>query len=472
MELNVSITRADFKWDSKWFVQVELDQVSYSSETNQKQKQRTETLEGHTPEFQRTFFIFKISLANKITLRFGAVGDSKCQGISSLVITKRKLSNLRDQVPLKQNLVLKHLTSKEDVCNLSATISINTYGVEEKIIENERTLQKVEFDRYEQDRQVINQKLVGVTELNEAKTNELNQWFERVDKTKNSLRSLGVDLAMLKKQKEQLEEENLNLRNQVQRKQSIESIPAKVDMLGTSPQGAQILKIEYEKLNLRLKVEKMIYQELTEDWLKIEGKQRKFKALKEELHQLKTAQEQLQFHMQTLRDQIPTVLQLRDTIKSHNHLITQFESQLAKTQNNTKDPSAAAEISVLKHQQAIYKQKQQQLELLLQQNGGFLPLEEIQKLQIEEKKPQENHQRIQELMVEIEQLGQALAQQDSRQNPSSDLVQLEVELQAANARVEAIQSQMDSQATLYAQEISNLSSQVYELDAKLESYYK
>lgn len=493
MEIEVSILRADFKRDSAWFLQIELEEKSFPSKETKKYKQRTELAYGNEPQFERHFFIFKTSLANRISLRFGAVeipdtqNSSKfvhletrgidpakcvCQGVFTLVITQRKLANLRDKVPMREIYKLMNPTTKEEACSLTLSIAFNVQGTEEQMIENERVLQKVEFDRYETDQIVIQEKLTRTEELVQQKGKELEEWMTKTDAIKNALRSLGVDLAMLKKQKDSLEEENDKTGTEIRRRQSIEGIHVKIDMLSTSIPGIALLRQEFEKLNLRLKVEKMIYEELTQEWIKIEGKKRKLEKLKEEVEKNKNAQQQLEFHMHTLADRLPESIVTRENVKALDHIIKQFEAQIVKGRSQKRDRALELDVEDLRHRKALLSQKFRQVQLILEANEGFLPMEEYKRLKIDEEEDSPElasiRNRGNELLKEIEILGAQLSAGVVTEAGGGNLIQMQVQLQAAEARVSAMQDRMDEKATSHAQQIAKLAAEVAELDAIIE----
>ena len=60
-------------------------------------------------------------------------------------------------------------------------------------------MRKIGFDRYEEDNEVVAEKLRAVSEMCDSKNGELSTWVDLVDKRRNALRSLGVDIAMMKK---------------------------------------------------------------------------------------------------------------------------------------------------------------------------------------------------------------------------------------------------------------------------------
>ena len=488
MDVHVTVLKADFIKESNWFIQIELEEVSYPTKAKIKKKQRTDVYTGITTNFSKNHFVFKGSLSNRLSIKFGAIELSTfnekrnidpskciCQGMYTLVITKRLLAALRDQIPLKETYKLLHPTSKVETCALNISLSLDFFGIDEKIIENERVFMKVEYDRYEQDKSIIQDKEEKVENLLEINSQELTKWIDKVDHVKNALRSLGADVSLLKKQKDSLELENKDIFKIIERLSKVDDIHIKVDMLSTSPQGIDILRLIMEKTDNRLKLQRKIYEELSSNWMKIEGKKRKFELLKEEVNKVKDAQSQLEFHMQTLKDQLPQALVLRDQIKSMDGLIKDFEGQIAKARKIKKDKAIEVEVVNLKHKHNILIEKQKQVQIILETNEGFVPLEEIEKLQIDyyndDTESEALKKRGDELLKEIEEVGQALSKDSFRpKSRSNNLIELEVKLQAAQARVEAIQERMTKQAADHGIEIGKYEAKLAELDSRLLSY--
>lgn len=484
MEIQVNIISADFTKDSSWFVQVELEQQSFPSKEKTKQKQRTEIIQGSTGKFEKNYFIFKCSLSNRLSIKFGAIesldfnqtqklNPSKCtcEGIYTIIITKRLLAALRDQVPIKEAYKLLNPKNNQETCLLSASIALNCYGIEEKIIENERVFFKIEYDRYEKDPDIIKEKEKQVQELLNTKSKELSEWIDKVDNVKNALRSLGTDIAMLKREKDELEQENKEHIKIINRLSNVDDIHIKVDMLSTSPHGIEILKLMMEKTDNRLKLQRAIYQELTQNWMKIEGKKRKLELLKEEVRKVKDAQSQLQFHMLTLRDQLPQSLVLRDNVKTLDKLIQEFEKQISKARNVKRDKATEVEVVTLKHKHVLLKEKYKQIQILIDTNQGFLPMEELEKLQIEQYDPDTETDALKKkgemLLKEIEDLGAQFSQESFKPKSYTNSIEIQVKLQAAEARVAAMQEKMTQYATAHAKEIAGYEAQLAELDARI-----
>ncbi|OMJ91470.1 hypothetical protein SteCoe_5954 [Stentor coeruleus] len=489
MEVLVSIVNAEFTKQSFWFIQVELEEQKFSSKQKIKQKQRTDVFYGFNPRFLKNFFSFGASLANKITLKFGAIevqnyseikpiDPSKCicQGVYILIITKKILATLRDQVSYKTLYRLINQSTSEETAILTVNLSLRFSGVEEQIIEDERVFLKIEYDRYENDEETIKNKLADVEVMLQEKNSELQEWMKKVDHLRDALRSLGTDVAMLKKEKDYLELENSEIQKRIERLSKVDDMHIKFDILSTSLQGVDILKLILEKTNKRFQKETLRHKELSANWMKIEGKKRKLEELKNEVEKVKEAHNQLEFHMLTLKDQLPQALVLRENVKNLDGLIKEFENQIIKARVVKKDKANEVEVVNLKHQKAVMEQKHKQLEILLDTNDGFLPIEELAKLNfdMDEDKGEKEilKKRGEDLLNEIERLGQEMSTHSFRPSSSnSNKIELQVKLQAAQARVDAMQKKMTEQASIHAQEIAKYEALLLQLDAKLVKSY-
>ena len=487
MEVIINLQNAEFTKESFWFIQSELEQVSYPSKKRSKEKQRTDIFFGSSTKFQKNYFSFKASLSNRISLKLGAIevqsyketsklDPSKCvcQGLFALVITKRMLAALRDNASIRESYKLLHPTTKQETCILTLLLSLSFSGTEEKMIEDERKFFKVEFDQYERSEEVIVQKGKELEDMLGAKGLELDQWVKKVDHISNAIRSLGADVALLKKEKDHLELENKELNKQISRLSSVEDIHIKVDMLSNSSQGIQILKELFVKTEKRLSNQRSIYTELSNDWSKIEAKKKKLELLKAEVEKLKSAQTQLNFHLLSLKDQLPQALTLRENVKSLDSLIQEFEKQIVKSRTLKKDKAVEAEVQNLIHRKFLLQEKHKQVQILLDTNSGYLPLEELEKLHLDKLENDTETKALQkrgeELLREIERLGQELSRETFRPDSTGgQTVELQVKLQAAQARVDAMQDRMNQSTALHAKEVARYESILLQLDAKLGS---
>ena len=492
MEVILNILNAEFTEEAHWFIQAEVEQTLYPSKQKTKEKQRTDIFFGFSNKFLKNYFSFKASLSNRICVKIGAIqvqghtpnsrldpAKCICQGLYSLVITKRLLAALRDNASIRESYRLTHPSSKKETCIVTCLFSLNFSGTEEKIIEDDRRLMKLEYDHFEKDENIINDKTSELESMLEEKGKELQEWLKKVDDLSNAIRSLGADVALLKKQKDYLEIQNKDLEKNIKKLSSVEDVHIKIDMLSNSAQGLQILREILVKTERRLSNQRLIYDELSQEWGKIDGKKKKLQLLKSEVDKAKEAQSQLNFHMLSLKDQLPQALALRDNVKSLDSLIQEFERQIAKSRTVKKEKAAEAEVFNLKHRKALLEQKQKQVQILLEMNQGFLPIEELEKLNLERLEDDDEKKKLkkrgEELLAQVESLGIQLSRKslaETARPPSSDhnVIELQVKLNAAQARVEAMQERMNESASNHAREVAAYEALLAELDSKLVGY--
>lgn len=494
MDIQLEIFRVDYTKQSCWFLQVELEQQSFPSKQKHKQKQRTDLKQSSSPQYDRNVFVFSdVSLANRISLKLGAVevpskshldssqlvnaklspAECICQGVYTLVLTQRIIAQLRDSVPFLESLDLKHPDSSQEACKVKLSLSFRIYGTEELIIENEKELRKIGFEVYEQSPTVIQEKLNKITALCQKKSKELEEWISKTDRIKNALRSISTDLAMLENQKIQLESMNQAYRREIDRLKNLEDVHIQIDLLMTSEPGVILLKQKLEKLLFRYSMEQKRYQTLTEQWMEIEAKQRGTDLLKQKLQEVSDANSQAMFHIKRYSDMLPEVLVLRDQVRSYNLMISNLETDLKsiKVENN---PLLVIELQKLRYNKSILNEKYKQLQMQLQDNQGLLALSDLQSLNLDEKFQDNEIQvlssRSKFLLQEIEQLSGELSKQSisSSSISSSDILSMEVESDSLKIRMEVLQKEMDSQAIRYGREVSGLAWELNRIEGEIE----
>lgn len=491
MDIELEIFRVDFIQQSCWFLQVELEQQVFPSKEKFKQKQRTDLKVSSSPSFSRNIFVFHdVSLSNRISLKLGAVevpskssldssqisetklnpSDCICQGVYTLVLTQRIISSLRDSVPFLESLHLKHPLTSSETCTVKLSLSFRIYGTEELIIQNERELRKIEFEVYEQNPTVIQDKLNKVIELCAKKAKELEDWITKTDSMKNALRSITTDFAMLEKQKMQLETMNDAYRRELERLRNLEDIHIQIDLLMTSEQGVIILKQKLEKLLYRYNLEQQRYQTLTSQWLDIEAKQRGSELLKQKLQEVRDANSQAMFHIKRYSEMLPEVLVLRDQVRSYNSMISSLESDLKSTkiENN---PLISIQLEKLRYNKSILNEKYKQLQLSLSDNKGLLHLSDLQSLNLDEKFSENELQSLQSrsklLLQEVQNLSSELTKEQvsSASLSNSNILSLEVQLDSLKIRMEVLSKEMESQAILQGKEVAGLRYELSKLQA-------
>mmetsp|Transcript_19015 Transcript_19015/g.34573 ORF Transcript_19015/g.34573 Transcript_19015/m.34573 type:complete len:494 (+) Transcript_19015:27-1508(+) len=493
MEIEVVVQRADFPYEACWFVQVELQLKAFPSLQVIKRKQRTDLSISAAPKFMRNSFLFKdVSLAQRMVLSFGAIevprtssdryehlkssnvtgGDVK--GIYHLVLTQRILSSLRDGVPFSEQIKLEHPVTTQDAGLLVVSIAFRLSGMEEQFIEDERALLKYEFDRDVERLGTVLEKIQGLQEVSEMFNTKLEKQAEQTDYIKNTLRSIGADLAMLKQRKEELEADNIKLHRKLEKLQSVEEIPVLIDMLRTSDSGLDELRRILAVHELKLKVELKRQEMMEKEWTAVEAKQRTAEAIRERSIQVRAAREEAEFHIARQKEQLPGVMAKREQVRSMDRLLTDMEEQLRLAPLSESHSTIELDVGRLKFEKQILEERFKQIQIELDLNDGLLSRQTLMQLEQEVAEDPVELRRLQkqgeEILLEIQRLGEKLYQEaqytkdEAEEAEEGEIMSLEVQLMAAEVRVKTMQEDMDAQAVRFAKEISELAARAAMLE--------
>ena len=99
---------------------------------------------------------------------------------------------------------------------------------------------------------------------------ELDSKLDMLDERNRALRTLAIDLAMLRKIHEDLVQSNEYLYSKLAGIQHVDEIHIEIDILSQSPQGLATLRERLFKMQLRYDVQTKRHEELTEKYKKVE----------------------------------------------------------------------------------------------------------------------------------------------------------------------------------------------------------
>lgn len=89
------------------------------------------------------------------------------------------------------------------------------------------------------------------------------------DKRIEAMRSLAIDLAMLRKSKEEMDKTNQKLLHELNKRQNVDDIHIQIDVLSTTPQGVAQLKEKYAKLIAKFYIERNRHEDLEDEYQKL-----------------------------------------------------------------------------------------------------------------------------------------------------------------------------------------------------------
>jgi len=375
-------------------------------------------------------------------------------------------------------------------------LSFRANSFSQRLVEDKRKIESVYYDVFEDDDYVIGNKVKTISELLVTKQGEFEKAIRHLDMRRESLRSLGTDLALLKRQKDQLESVNVGMRGKMDKVQSVDDLHLKIDMLIGSKQGNELLRKMLAQLMLRIDYEKQDYDKLKQDYFQIEPKVNKFQGLEKQVSTIKEAGREQQFHIKRCEDQIPTVLAQKETIKSHENIIKNLQKMLYEEVANTKelrDPVLEKEQLYLREQLVLerdqLREKHKQLKAMLDMNGGRVTAAFLENMR--EESYQDNKEEIDELknqqnslMEEIERLSHRLREESDRnvaqevmgfqerlteEKWDEEKVLAEIQLREYQTRSRALEDQVEASAKQYAREIADLKMKRAQLEAVLNT---
>jgi hypothetical protein len=374
---------------------VQLDEIEFPSQLRRTQKFRTE-IEAETefPQFLKTYFEFNnVILGNRIVLRLGLFQtrlitdtssneseekqinsnylfkNSSLKGSASLTFTTHVIETLREHKYADYNLVLFH-PEKENENNghVYFKLQLRSQSLDVKIYDNNKQIEECYYDPFENDPNVIREKLKQVIILNEDKQFKMDKVIKERDELNRKLHLLAMDEKNIKKEILKLEEENGILNRNITRIQNYDEIHIEIDILGQSTHGVAILEKKYAILLSQLAIQNERHMMLEHEYQQIDPLISKIKMIKDKNEFVKNANEELKFNHKRHEDMLPLITLYQEKIKNNENLIQNLRENVKQLidKNNLKDGNKAEDIDEKIAQ--LYKERKKIEEKTLQMN--------------------------------------------------------------------------------------------------------
>jgi len=178
---------------------------------------------------------------------------------------------------------------------------------EQKLEEDNRKVAQMYFDPLEDDDDNMNGKVQMLEKILQKKQVEMEEATQKLDFIRSAHKSCSVDLAHLQKQKESLENENLSIREKAEKYSSLKELNIQIDLLKSSNAGVEILRQKYARLLNRLNLERIVYEELSDEYFKIESDIKKKRKMEKDIVEVKSASEEQDFHIKRHEDIMPKI---------------------------------------------------------------------------------------------------------------------------------------------------------------------
>jgi hypothetical protein len=369
-KLSFELTRTDVKTKGNYFLLIQLDETEFPSKLTKTQKFRTEIdYSTQFPVFHQNYYSFnKVNLGNKLILRIGLYKVKNPDKLKRKIKIeeKKKVPDNNKQKQIKNDINPKLLFSESELIgnveisldsvwieNLLKSkfvesdsklfhperhneenghvfykISCKSQTIDAKIYEDNKEIEKVYYDPFEKDKEVIRKKLKSIIILNEEKQIQLNEMQKKLDEANNKAKYNIREKNNVEKQLKEVEEENKLLRKHLAKIQSYDEIDIEIDLLSQSQQGIEIIEKKYAILLGQLSLQKQLKFELENNYNEIKTLMSKIKIIQNRYDTLKDANKQLKFNYKVHHDMLPLLQTYEEKMKANDKLIKNFRENI------------------------------------------------------------------------------------------------------------------------------------------------
>lgn len=210
-KIKIEITRTDVKTFGSHFIIIQIEQETFPEKLINKETFRT-NIESETefPVFIKNIFEFSnIIFGNRITLKFGLystrVDDefngsmrdllkySNLIGVTNIIFTVDFIDKLRKQKYLDINQVFFHPEKiKVETGGVTFRMTYKADKLDIKFFDDNKEIEAIYYNPFEEDRIVIKEKLVDVINMNTEKQFELEENYKKLDEVNFNLKKLHL----------------------------------------------------------------------------------------------------------------------------------------------------------------------------------------------------------------------------------------------------------------------------------------
>ena len=401
-KISFELTRTDVKEKGNYFLLIQLDETEYPSKLTKIQKFRTEIdYSTQFPVFHQNFYNFnKVNLGNKLVLRIGLYKvknpdllkrkikieekkkvevnkskqikndinpkllfeESELIGNVEISLDSVWIENLRKCKFVESDSKLFHPEkNKEENGHVFYKLSCHSQTLDAKIYKDNKEIEKVYYDPFEKDKEVIRKKLKSIIILNEEKQIKLNEMQKKLDEANNKAKYNVRAKKEVENKLLEVEQENKLLRRDLAKIQSYDEIDIEIDLLSQSEQGIKIIEKKYAILLGQLSLQKQLRFELENNYKEIKTLVSKIKIIQNRYDTLKDANNQLKFNYKVHHDMLPLLQTYEEKIKANNKLINNFRENILEVIKLRKQKSSLT-IEELEHKIEKFTKERHKLE--------------------------------------------------------------------------------------------------------------
>ena len=400
--LSFELTRTDVKEKGNYFLLIQLDETEFPSKLTKIQKFRTEIdYSTQFPVFHQNFYNFnKVNLGNKLVLRIGLYRvknpdilkrkikieekkkvevnkskqikndinpkllfeESELIGNVKISLDSVWIENLRKCKFVESDSKLFHTEkNNEENGHVFYKLSCHSQTIDTKIYEDNKEIEKVYYDPFEKDKEVIRKKLKSIIILNEEKQIQLGEMQKKLDEANNKAKYNVIAKKEVENKLLEVEKENKLLKRNLAKIQSYDEIDIEIDLLSQSQQGIEIIEKKYAILLGQLSLQKQLKFELENNYNNIKTLMSKIKIIQNRYDTLKDANNQLKFNYKVHHDMLPLLQTYEEKIKANNKLIKNFRENILEVIKLRKQKSTLT-IEELEHKIEKFTKERNKLE--------------------------------------------------------------------------------------------------------------
>ena len=369
-KLSFELTRTDVKIKGNYFLLIQLEETEFPSKLTKIQKFRTEIdYSTQFPVFHQNYYSFNlVNLGNKLLLRIGLYkvknpdklkrkikiedkkkvedinkpksikndinpkllfSESELIGKVNIELDSVWIENLRKCKYVESDSKLYHPEkNNEESAHVFYKLSCRSQTIDAKIYEDNQEIEKVFYDPFEKDKEVIRKKLKSIIILNEEKQIQLNEMQKKLDEANNKAKYNVKEKNKVEKKLKETVEENKLLRRNLAKIQSYDEIDIEIDLLSQSQQGIEIIEKKYAVLLGQISLQKQLKYELENNYKEIKTLLSKIKIVQNRYDTLKDANNQLKFKYNVKRDMLPLLQNYEEKMKNNNKLIQNYRDNI------------------------------------------------------------------------------------------------------------------------------------------------
>ena len=369
-KLSFELTRTDVKIKGNYFLLIQLEETEFPSKLTKIQKFRTEIdYSTQFPVFHQNYYSFNlVNLGNKLLLRIGLYKVKNPDKLKRKIKIedKKKVEDINKPKPIKNDINPKLLFSEseligkvnieldsvwienlrkckyvesdsklyhpeknnEESAHVFYKLACRSQTIDAKIYEDNQEIEKVFYDPFEKDKEVIRKKLKSIIILNEEKQIQLNEMQKKLDEANNKAKYNVKEKNEVEKKLKETVEENKLLRRNLAKIQSYDEIDIEIDLLSQSQQGIEIIEKKYAVLLGQISLQKQLKYELENNYKEIKTLLSKIKIVQNRYDTLKDANNQLKFKYNVKRDMLPLLQNYEEKMKNNNKLIQNYRDNI------------------------------------------------------------------------------------------------------------------------------------------------